>query len=399
MPDPSFIIGLVRKAAGEEKVLEKRGDLDGAIQKSEECIRLLRMLADVEPGYRESTAENLKAWKNRVTNLKKQYSAERKGPNNSSYPSGKGTVSDVYDDEMRRAILGLIHVGNERVPWNSIGGMEKEKKLIKKIEFFQTARAPGNVSLFTGQKNILLYGPPGTGKTILARAVASNIKATFFNAPYDKLVSRYVGDSSRLISKLFQIAREKAPSVIFLDDVESLLLNRDKYQKSNESGVLTTFLTSLDGLVRSDENVLLISATNKPWMLDEAILSRFYYRVYVPLPDAAARERILQIGIKEKGLEYDGNYWELAKDVEGYSGREIALACENAIMLMLERANPNIHENVDRVKDMSEIRRMVYKILPVKREEMKESFRAVRKSVTKESIGQFERWRAENGSI
>ena len=397
MPDPSIILGLVRKNAGEEKVLQEKGDFDGAIQKSQECIRLLKMLADMEPGYQSITAENLKAWQTRVEKLKKKYSEGKKNINNSSYPSSKGGVTDVYDEEIRRTILGLIHMGNDKLTWNGIGGMEEEKKLIKKIEFFQTATPPGNVQIFSGQKNLLLYGPPGTGKTILARVVASNIKATFFNAPYDKLVSRYVGDSSRLVSKLFQIAREKAPSVIFLDDVESLLLSRDKYEKSNESGVLTTFLTSIDGLEKSDKNVLLIAATNKPWMLDEAILSRFYHRVYVPLPDAAAREKIIQIGINGKGLKYDGDYWELAKDLEGFSGREISLACENAIMQMLERANPNIYEKIDHIKDMSEIKRMVYKVLPVSKDEMKDSFKSIKKSVSRESIGQFERWKAEKG--
>jgi vacuolar protein-sorting-associated protein 4 len=391
-----MIIDMIRNNAKEENALEASGNIDAAIRKSEECIKYLELLSQVDYSYAAQSNQSILLWKKKITSLKQKYD---QGSDTSSMAGFKNVSDSSLTSKMRKEfrdeILGTIYSSPARIPWESIGGMEAEKKLIKKIEFFAMARPQGNVPLLSTQKNILMYGPPGTGKTLLARAIASNIKATFFNADVSKLISRYVGDSSRLISTLFEVAREKAPSIIFLDDLESLVLNRQKFSSANESGVLSTILTSMDGLTKTKENLIVIGATNQPYILDEAVLSRFPYKLYIPLPDAAARQKILEVNIKGKGLKFEGNYWEIAKEIDGYSGREITQACEDAIMSMLERANPNAHNSIDKVNDISEIHRMVYKVDTVMVSDLKNAFKNIRKSVTRDMIQKYEKWKSD----
>ncbi|MCE4601893.1 MAG: ATP-binding protein, partial [Desulfurococcales archaeon] len=240
----------------------------------------------------------------------------------------------------------------------------------------------------------LLYGPPGTGKTMLAMAASNLLKATFINVSVDRVLSRYVGDSPRMISAIFRLAYRRAPSIVFFDEVETLVAKRDTGREA-ATGLVQTFLTELDGFKskKLDKPVIVMAATNKPWMLDEAILSRFEKRIYIPLPDREARREIFRLNIEGKGLRLEGiTLDELADMTEGYSGRDIANACREATMMMLRRANPDIYKRLEAVGSLAELQTQKYRVEPIRREEILAALKKVKPPITREELRRYEEW-------
>lgn len=136
----------------------------------------------------------------------------------------------------------------------------------------------------------MLYGPPGTGKTFLAKACATEADATFFSISSSSLVSKYVGETEKMIKALFGLARERKPSIIFIDECDSLFTARSDNENEASRRAKTEFLTQMQGVGRDDQGILVLGATNIPWALDSAIRRRFEKRIYIPLPDLESRK-------------------------------------------------------------------------------------------------------------
>ncbi len=194
-------------------------------------------------------------------------------------------------------------------------------------------------------------GPPGTGKTLMAAAVAKNIAATFFDVKVSQILSKYYGESPKIMSALFEVARAEAPSVVFIDEFDSIALSRGANIDEESRRGLSTLLAELDGIgsKTSDKKfVLVIVATNTPDAIDEAVMSRFGKKIKIPLPDLEACKVILKIHTEKKGvgLEDDSVYDILARYCVEHkkSGRDIKFLCTDAIGKMLDEMNPGLEK-------------------------------------------------------
>lgn len=184
-------------------------------------------------------------------------------------------------------------------------------------------------ALTKGCKGVLLFGPPGTGKTLLAKAVATEAGANFINITASNITSKWFGDAEKLTRAAFSTARKLAPSVIFVDEVDSLLGARGgAYENEAARKMKTEFMSCWDGLKSSDaERVLVLAATNRPFDLDEAVIRRMPRRILVGLPDAANREKILQIILRDEDLAAGFDFGAVANMTDGYSGSDLKNLC------------------------------------------------------------------------
>lgn len=254
----------------------------------------------------------------------------------------KALLPPFESAEMRNLAESLsrdIIRGSPDVQWESIKGLENAKRLLKEAVVMPIKYPKYFTGLLSPWKGILLFGPPGTGKTMLAKAVATECKTTFFNISASSVVSKWRGDSEKLIKVLFELARHHAPSTIFLDEIDAIISQRGEGNSEHEASrrLKTELLIQMDGLTKTDELVFVLAATNLPWQLDAAMLRRLEKRILVPLPEPEARramfEELLPLQPGEEELPYD----LLVEKTEGYSGSDIRLLCKEAAMQPLRR--------------------------------------------------------------
>jgi katanin p60 ATPase-containing subunit A1 len=244
-------------------------------------------------------------------------------------------------DDLQAQIDALVT--RAAVTWEDIGGLETTKRAIQLGFGMAVAKKPEGIVL-DAVHNVLLYGPPGTGKSLLAAALSSGLQATFFNVSASNVLSKWFGESPRLISTLFATARRRSPAVVFIDELESLFPSRDSDTSGAERRVLSTLLAELSGLSTSGESppVFTVGATNAPWLMDSAALSRFSRRVYVPLPDRQARQAVLDIHLARKGHRLDFSIQRLVDATDGLSGRQLAFLAAAAVQRMVAECNPDL---------------------------------------------------------
>lgn len=241
---------------------------------------------------------------------------------------------DPETEKLRKALSGAIVSEAPNVHWDDVAGLHQAKRLLQEAvimpikfpHFFTGKRSPW--------KGILLYGPPGTGKSFLAKAVATEAGAScFLSVSSSDLVSKYQGESERLVKNLFELARLNSPAIIFVDEVDSLCGSRDG-GGGNDSGrrIITEFLVQMQGVGKGNDGILVLGATNTPWELDSAIRRRFEKRVYIPLPDEEARARIFEISVGDtpNNLTED-EYKRLAQKTQGFSGSDISVMVRDAL--------------------------------------------------------------------
>jgi len=209
-----------------------------------------------------------------------------------------------------------------------------------------------NPDLFTGIREparaILLYGPPGNGKTLLAKALAGQIERTFFNISAASLMSKFMGEGEKLMKGLFKLAEELGPSIIFFDEIDSLLSSRGDNEHEASRRMKTEFLVQFDGVGSSTNNdILIIAATNRPFDLDDAVLRRFTKRIYVGLPDSEARYAIITNLFKNERLKLSkSEFSDLVAMVKGYSSSDLTALCKEAAMIPINDYPPEELRNL-----------------------------------------------------
>jgi transitional endoplasmic reticulum ATPase len=244
---------------------------------------------------------------------------------------------DAYR-EMPPSALREVLLESPNIKWEDIGGLEGPKQELMETVEWPLRYGPLYRHLkAVPPKGILLYGPPGTGKTLLAKAVASESQANFISVKGPEFLSKWVGESEKAVRETFRKARQAAPCVIFLDEIDAIAPHRGR---SSDSGVtervISQLLTEMDGL-ESLHNVIVMAATNRPDMIDPALLrpGRFDRLVYIPPPDLEARKEILRIHTKDRPVADDVDLDKLATKMENYTGAEIAAVANEAVMLAI----------------------------------------------------------------
>ncbi len=240
--------------------------------------------------------------------------------------------------EMQPSTMREVLIEKPNVHWDDIGGLENVKQELREVvEWplkYRKLFAHMKVKI---PKGILLYGPPGTGKTLLAKAVATESEANFISVKGPEFLSKWVGESEKAVREVFRKARQAAPAVIFIDEIDAVAPMRGRDLGSHVTErVVSQILTEMDGLEEL-HNVTVIAATNRPDILDPALLrpGRFDRLIYVPVPDKKAREEIFRIHLRGKPLAEDVKIEELAARTEGYTGADIEAICNEATMLAI----------------------------------------------------------------
>jgi len=270
-----------------------------------------------------------------------------------------------------------------RVKWKDIGGLDDVKKVLKEmvewpLKYPDAFKRMG----IKPAKGILLYGPPGCGKTLLAKAVANESNSNFILVNAGELLSKWVGESEKHVRDVFRRAKQVAPSIIFFDEIDALAPKRGLSADSHVTErVVSQILTELSGL-EDLHDVVVIAATNRPDMVDPALLrpGRFDKQILVPTPDEKARLEIFKVHTKNMPLSEDVSLEELAKKTEGYSGADIEALCREAAMNALRK---DINAKKVTIK---EFEKAMKEIKPSVTKEMNEFYKKILKNVREQKI-------------
>ncbi|EHN02721.1 Sap1p [Saccharomyces cerevisiae x Saccharomyces kudriavzevii VIN7] len=311
------------------------------------------------------------------------------------------------DKQAAKQIFAEIVVHGDEVHWDDIAGLESAKYSLKEAVVYPFLRPDLFRGLREPVRGMLLFGPPGTGKTMLARSVATESRSTFFSISASSLTSKYLGESEKLVRALFAIAKKLSPSIIFVDEIDSIMGSRNN-ENENESSrrIKNEFLVQWSSLSSAaagsnkeeadnsnnddkgdDTRVLVLAATNLPWSIDEAARRRFVRRQYIPLPEGQTRyvqfKKLLSC---QKHTLTEPDFDELVKITDGFSGSDITSLAKDAAMGPLRDLGDKLLETE---RDM---------IRPIGLVDFKSSLEYIKPSVSQDGLVKYEEWASQFGS-
>lgn len=312
--------------------------------------------------------------------------------------------AQLSNDDIGKMLIAQVDgfAQTSSVTWDDIGGQDALISDLKKALASAVVKYPEGIKR-EASGDILMVGPPGTGKTMLAAALANSIcldgmTGRFYNVGLAGLKGHYQGNTEKAISLLYETARENSPSLVFMDEIDSLCTARGQGGDSSSRAILGVMLSEMDGMAKKNSDprasfVLTVAATNTPWSLDPALLSRFgENRVLVAAPDAAGRRAIL-----EKLLTRQGYQLKEASDLEwlaadeqtaGYSGRDLRSLTSVAKRAMEMEMNPHLSQ----WRDLKEVAGTEVKLRPLKHSDFTAALKRVPPSITKKTMDDFARW-------
>ncbi|KAK3708178.1 hypothetical protein LTR37_011682 [Vermiconidia calcicola] len=303
------------------------------------------------------------------------------------------------DEAAAKQIFNEIVIQGDEVHWDDVAGLDIAKSALKETVVYPFLRPDLFMGLREPARGMLLFGPPGTGKTMLARAVATESKSVFFAISASSLTSKYLGESEKLVRALFSLAKALAPSIIFVDEIDSLLGSRGGSSEHEATRrIKTEFLIQWSDLQkaaagREDKNnagdatrVLVLAATNLPWAIDEAARRRFVRRQYIPLPEPWVREQQLRTLLSaQKHQLRDRDLKVLVGVTEGFSGSDITALAKDAAMGPLR----SLGEKLLSMKPED--------IRGIRMEDFEQSLVNIRPSVSSQGLKEFEDWARDFG--
>jgi len=283
------------------------------------------------------------------------------------------------------------------VKWSEVIGLDDAKGALRESIVYPSKRP--DLFPLGWPRGMLLYGPPGTGKTMLAAATANELDGYFINVDAASMMSKWLGEAEKNVSKLFKMARkynerEGKPVILFIDEVDSLLGDRNS-EVGGEIRAKNQFLSELDGVNGKGKDTMMyvIGATNKPWSLDEPFLRRFQKRIYVSLPNQEARQKLFKQYTEPLEKSSRFNLITIARQFDGYSASDIKDVCQGAQLLVVNELfkSPNYHEpiNGETAQDPREITMADFKDIKTKR----------KPSVSIENIRAYHKWSEAFGAL
>ncbi|KAK9143647.1 hypothetical protein Syun_013047 [Stephania yunnanensis] len=342
-----------------------------------------------QPAATSSTVVDTQKYVSRTPNLpSRNDSFKRSSTTNVGSSRPAQDSSSSCDPKLVEMINTVIVDRSPSVKWEDVGGLDKAKQSLMEMVILPTKRK----DLFTGlrrpARGLLLFGPPGNGKTMLAKAVASESEATFFNVSASSLTSKWVGEAEKLVRTLFMVAISRQPSVIFMDEIDSIMSARSANENDSSRRLKSEFLVQFDGVSsNSNDLVIVIGATNRPQDLDDAVLRRLVKRIYIPLPDENVRRLILKNNLKGQAFSLPGRDLEkLVQETEGYSGSDLQALCEEAAMAPIRELGQKILTvKADQVR-------------PLRYADFQKAMTIIRPSLQKSKWEELERWNKEFGA-
>jgi SpoVK/Ycf46/Vps4 family AAA+-type ATPase len=354
---------MARKYAIAAVRADKEGRREDAISNYRKAIEVLTQIVTLYP---DIVARN--AYEQMISEYKRRLEVLTQ-----ALPEGGANEDDKVEEE-------LVMKEKPKVTLSEIVGLEDVKEALKEAVIYPSKRP--DLFPLGWPRGILLYGPPGCGKTMIAAAVANELDCEFIHVDAASIMSKWLGEAEKNVSKVFKTAREVSkkenkPAIIFIDELDALLASYVS-EVGGEARVRNQFLKEMDGLADKNENtmVYVIGATNKPWRLDEPFLRRFQKRIYVTLPDKAHRLELLRHYTSKVKLDPNVNLEELANMTEGYTASDIRDIVQSAHMRV--------------VKEMFE--RNLHEPRAITMEDFKEVLRVRKPSVNQEMIKAFEAW-------
>eukprot|EP00899_Mesostigma_viride_P006631 jgi/Mesvir1/1596/Mv14564-RA.1 len=276
---------------------------------------------------------------------------------------------------------------SQAVHWDDIAGLQLAKQALKEMVILPTKRSDIFTGLRSPARGLLLYGPPGNGKTMLAKAVATEAEATFFSISASSLTSKWMGEGEKLVRALFAVARAKQPSIVFIDEIDSILSARSANEHEASRRLKTEFLIQFDGVLSgSDDRVIVMGATNRPGELDDAARRRLVKRIFIPLPDVEGRKALLEHLLREQKHKMSKRDMDsLVEATEGYSGSDLFALCHEAAMVPIRE----LGEDILHVKE-SEVRSL-------KLSDFKLALDTIKPSVSKQQLRSYDEWTKSYG--
>ena len=300
----------------------------------------------------------------------------------------KGTDFQDALKDVQPSALREVHVQRPNVFWTDVGGLaEVKEELTEAIEWPLKHTDLFNQADIQPPKGLLLYGPPGTGKTMIAKAVATTSEANFISIKGPELLSKWVGESEKGVREVFRKARQASPCIVFFDELDSVAPRRsggDSGDANVTQRIVSQLLTEMDGL-EDLTGVVVIGATNRPDIIDEALLrpGRFDRILAIPVPDASARKEILNIHTKKKPLDASVNLDKLVELTEGYTGADLAAMVNTAAMSAIKEHVTNIKRENEETKGNQDKQQQEKAILTIGMKDFEAALKKVKKKNTK----------------